>query len=173
VSERAKQSVQSRYESIPADLRPNWEVVISFLIDDVSRLQRAALDQILKPLGASRAQWALMSHIARHPGMKQIELAEGLDLSRVAVKLLMDRLLKNALIAATPDPADGRAKRIALTRKGTLLLEKLRRAGFEFLEEVSGQVAARDRKTLILEISRMKQLILDYGVEKKRAKSAE
>src|SRR5882672_1319 len=80
VSELTKQPVSSRLASIPSDLRPSWEIVISFLIDDVSRLQRAALDQLFKPLGASRAQWALMAHAARHPGLKQTELADGLDL---------------------------------------------------------------------------------------------
>ncbi len=52
-------------------------------------------------------------------------------------------------------------------------MEKLLRAGFEFLAEISGQVTPKDRKTLIREISNIKQLILDYGIEKKRAKSAE
>jgi MarR family transcriptional regulator, transcriptional regulator for hemolysin len=170
VSELSKLSVESRYKKIPANLRPSAEVVISFLIDDVSRLQRAALDQILKPFGASRAQWSLLSHIARHPGMKQIELAEGLDLTRVAIKLLTDRLLANGIIESHADPADRRARHIFLTKKGENLLKKLRKAGFAFLAEVSRQVSPGDRRTLITQISNMKRLILDYGQELKRTR---
>lgn len=98
-----------------------------FLVHDVSRLRRVVVDKALKPLGVTRSQWWVLAHLSRHNGrsMMQTELAGLLDMSKVALGGLLDRLEENGFIARTPDAEDRRVKRVSLTRAGEALLSTI------------------------------------------------
>jgi hypothetical protein len=82
-----------------------WELRLGFLIHDVSRLRRSAFDRCLKPLNVTRSQWWVLACLSREDGMTQSQLAEELDLGKVAVGGLIDRLEKAGLLGAMPMPA--------------------------------------------------------------------
>ena len=69
----------------------DWELRLGFLIHDVSRLRRSAFDRCLKPLNVTRSQWWVLACLSRDDGMTQSQLAEELDLGKVAVGGLIDR----------------------------------------------------------------------------------
>lgn len=98
-----------------------------FLIHDVSRVRRIVADRMLKPLGITRSQWWLMAYLSRRDGMTQTALARDLDLSRVAIGELVSRLEDAALIERRSDTADGRARRVYLTKQGTALIWEIRK----------------------------------------------
>lgn len=97
---------------------------IGFLVHDVSRLRRTVFDKTLKPLGVTRSQWWVLANLSRHPGegMMQTELAQVLDVGKVTLGGLIDRLEASSYVARQPVPNDRRAKRVVLTPKGTKLL---------------------------------------------------
>ncbi len=72
----------------------DWELRLGFLIHDVSRLRRSAFDRCLKPLNVTRSQWWVLAYLSREDGMTQTQLAEELDLGKVAIGGLIDRLEK-------------------------------------------------------------------------------
>ena len=77
----------------------DWELRLGFLIHDVSRLRRSAFDRCLKPLNVTRSQWWVLAYLSREDGMTQSQLAEELDLGKVAIGGLIDRLEKSGLRA--------------------------------------------------------------------------
>ena len=97
-----------------------------FLIHDVSRLRRIVIDRALKPVGITRSQWWVLSFLGRRDGMTQTALAADLDLTKVAVGGLLDRMENSAFVERRPDQRDGRIKRVYLLPAGTRILSTIR-----------------------------------------------
>src|SRR5260370_24587622 len=83
---------------------------LSFLIHDVSRMRRTAFDQLMKPLGVTRAQWWVLAHLSRSDGMMQTQLADALDVGKASLGTFLERLEASGLIERRDDPIDKRAK---------------------------------------------------------------
>ena len=103
------------------------EVRIGFLVHDVSRMRRTLFDQAMKPLGITRSQWWVLSQLSRHArsGMLQTELARDLDVGKVTVGGLIDRLEAAGYVVRRPEKTDRRAKRIMITPRGHEILDDM------------------------------------------------
>ncbi len=97
-----------------------------FLIHDVSRLRRIVVDRALKPLGLTRSQWWVLAFLSRRDGMTQTALAADLDLTKVAIGGLIDRMEGAGVVERRSDKRDGRARRVYLTRAGQKLVGTIR-----------------------------------------------
>jgi DNA-binding MarR family transcriptional regulator len=97
-----------------------------FLIHDVSRLRRIVADRALKPLGITRSQWWVLAFLSRRDGMTQTALANDLDLTRVAIGGLLDRMELGGFIKRRADASDGRVRRVFLTSAGIKFVSKIR-----------------------------------------------
>src|ERR1700733_14268073 len=97
---------------------------LGFLIHDVSRLRRTVVDKALRPMGVTRSQWWVLANLSRHngDGMMQTELAKVMDVGKVTLGGLIDRLETSGLLKRLADPSDRRAKRVVMTPRGTKLL---------------------------------------------------
>ena len=109
---------------MPKDLTSS--IRFGFLIHDVSRLRRIVIDRALKPVGITRSQWWVLSFLGRRDGMTQTALAADLDLTKVAIGGLLDRMESSAFVERRPDHRDGRIKRVYLTPAGTRFLGTIR-----------------------------------------------
>lgn len=105
----------------------------SFLVHDVSRMRRTFIDQALRPLGITRAQWWALGNISRHvdDGMIQTELARLLEMGKVSTGGLIDRLEEAGLVYRHPDKLDRRVKRVFMTPKGLKVLDHISGVGSE------------------------------------------
>lgn len=97
-----------------------------FLIHDVSRLRRIVVDRALKPLGITRSQWWVLAFLSRRDGMTQTALAADLDLTKVAIGGLVDRMETGGFVERRADERDARARRVYLTRAGKQLVATIR-----------------------------------------------
>ena len=97
-----------------------------FLIHDVSRLRRIVVDRSLKPLGITRSQWWVLAFLSRRDGMTQTALAADLDLTKVAVGGLIDRMETSGFVERRADERDARARRVYLTRAGQKMVATIR-----------------------------------------------
>lgn len=96
---------------------------LGFLLHDVSRLRRTVMDKALKPLSVTRSQWWVLTNLSRYAKpIMQTELASRLDIGKVALGGLLDRLEQAGYILRRPDPEDRRAKRVEMTETGVELL---------------------------------------------------
>ncbi|MCP8937554.1 MarR family transcriptional regulator [Alsobacter sp. SYSU M60028] len=98
---------------------------LAFLIADVARLMRTATDQQAGAAGTSRARWAVLVRIEKHPGLSQNELAHLLDIQPITLGRLVDRLCEEGLVERRPDASDRRVKRLHLLEKAYPVLDQL------------------------------------------------
>ncbi|MBC7731882.1 MAG: MarR family transcriptional regulator [Bacteriovorax sp.] len=114
----------------------DWELRLGSLIHDVSRLRRSAFDRCLKPLNVTRSQWWVLAYLSREDGMTQSQLAEELDLGKVAVGGLIDRLEKAGLLRRDADASDRRVNRVFLEPKSKQLIAKMRKVSHKLNQQI-------------------------------------
>jgi DNA-binding MarR family transcriptional regulator len=119
---------------MPKDLNANLR--FGFLIHDVSRLRRVVVDRALKPLGVTRSQWWVLAFLSRRDGMTQTALAADLDLTKVAVGGLLDRMESGGFVERRVDQRDGRIRRVFLTPAGARFVGKIRGEVEKIEEEI-------------------------------------
>lgn len=111
--------------------RTNNDLRIGYFVHDVSRLRRTLFDQKMKPLGVTRSQWWVLAQLGRsektlgEQGMLQTELANVLDVGKVTVGGLIDRLEAGGFVRRMPCPNDRRAKRVVVTEAGRATLRQM------------------------------------------------
>ena len=123
----------------------DWDLRLGYLIHDVSRLRRMMFDRDLAPLGITRSQWWVLAFISRKDGLPQTQLANELDVGKVAVGALIDRLETSGFVIRQADPVDRRVKRVYVTKQAKGFLEKLRKETDKFNAKI---VKGIDRKQL-------------------------
>ncbi len=155
----------SEVSALPTDLTGKdlsayqRDLRLGYLIHDVSRMRRRAFDQLMKPLGLTRAQWWVIAFLARQDGMMQTQLASILDTDKASLGSLIDRLEAGEWVQRRPDPVDRRAKRIYLTRRSARVLEQMHRAEHRFNQQILGGLSGRQRDDLIKILSEIKRAL--------------
>jgi DNA-binding MarR family transcriptional regulator len=117
---------------------------LPFEIAETAHAMRKAFDRRAIGLGVTRAQWKVLFRLTRQPGMRQIELADLLDVEPITLTRIIDRLQEAGLVERTPDPADRRAWRLHVTAKAQPLVEKLRAIADEMTAETFSGVDPSD-----------------------------
>jgi DNA-binding MarR family transcriptional regulator len=82
---------------------------LGFLVADISRLMRRAYRQRQQRSALTVAQARTLVHVARREGVRQVDLAETLEVQPIT-------LARAGLVERRPDPTDRRAYRVYLTR---------------------------------------------------------
>src|SRR4051794_8688733 len=108
---------------------------LPFEIGETAHALRKAFDRLAVGLGVTRAQWKVLFKLTRTPGLRQVELADLLDLEPITLCRIVDRLEEGGLVERIPDPEDRRAWRLHVTVKAQPLIEKLRAVGAELVEQ--------------------------------------
>jgi len=169
--EEAKISASVRYASVPGacyfiKMKRDERIRIGFLIHDVSRLRRTAFDQRMKPLGITRSQWWVLGGVSRHGevGITQTELANVLDLGKVALGSLIDRLEEGGFVERRADVQDRRVNRIHPTSKGIGILEKMQKVGMEMNAKVMKGIPLQQQHQLAEMLHVMKVNLINMDV---------
>ena len=139
----------------------NGSLRFGFLIHDVSRLRRVVVDRALKPLGITRSQWWVLAFLSRRDGMKQTALAADLDLTRVAIGGLLDRLESAGFVERRADASDGRARRVFLTRAGAKLVSTIRNSVERVELEILARISEEDLNHAAMTLHALKESLLE------------
>ncbi len=113
-------------------------------VHEVSRIRRKAIDQVMKPLGITGGQWWVLTYISLHNGRSQVELADELNMGKVALGGLIDRLEKSGLVERRPDLADRRMKRIHLSKQGREMVRKIRKTSADIQDAALAGISDED-----------------------------
>ena len=140
----------------------DWELRLGFLIHDVSRLRRSAFDRCLKPLNVTRSQWWVLAHLSREDGMTQSRLAEELDLGKVAVGGLIDRLEKSGLLRREADASDRRVNHVFLEPKSKQLIAKMRKVSHRMNAQILEGLPDDRLESTAVTLDSMKRNLLRY-----------
>jgi DNA-binding MarR family transcriptional regulator len=108
---------------------------LPFEIGETAHALRKAFDRRAVGLGVTRAQWKVLFRLERQPGLRQIELADMLDIEAITLSRIVDRLEEGGLVERVADPADRRAWRLHVTARAQPLIAKLRRVADDMTSE--------------------------------------
>ena len=135
---------------------------LGFLIHDVSRLRRTVVDKALRPLGVTRSQWWVLANLSRHNGggMMQTELSKVMDVGKVTLGGLIDRLEASGYVERQPEPGDRRAKRVVMTPKGIKLLGQIQKVGKVVNAQIMTGISATDILRAENLLHKMKQRLI-------------
>ena len=100
-------------------------MVASFLMNDISRICRQLVDQQMRTLDLTRAQWYLLNYIYLYDGLSQQELADLIDLGKSNVAKQVHALEEKGWVRRGPHEADGRSFRVYLVPEVKPTIKKL------------------------------------------------
>ena len=117
---------------------------LPFEISETAHALRKAFDRRAVGMGVTRAQWKVLFRLERQPGLRQIELADMLDIEPITLSRIVDRLEEGGLVERVADPADRRAWRLHVTARAQPLIEKLRGVADEMIAEAFAGIDPKD-----------------------------
>jgi MarR family transcriptional regulator, transcriptional regulator for hemolysin len=117
-------------------------------------------DRIGRNLGTSRSQWWVLAFLSRDDGSPQTNLADELDVGKVALGGLVDRLEEAGMVQRRPDPIDRRVKRVFLTKEGRRLVSQNKELDKSVNETTLSGVSEADFEVTMRTLEKMKSNLL-------------
>jgi MarR family transcriptional regulator for hemolysin len=117
----------------------------AYEVASTAQTLRRAFDRRAAALGVTRAQWRVLAWLGHEDGLRQIDLADALDVEPITLCRMIDRLAEARLVERRRDDEDRRAWRIHLTPAASPVIEALRGVAGEFLGEALEGVSEADQ----------------------------
>jgi DNA-binding MarR family transcriptional regulator len=136
----------------------NRRETLGFLMVDVTRLLRRAFKQRLEGSDLTLAQARALVYIFHQEGVRQVELADQLEVQPITLARLIDQLEEMELVVRKPDPTDRRAHLIYLTEAAQPHLDAI--------EDVSAAI----RKDATRDFSEQEITVLMSALQKIRSR---
>ena len=130
---------------------------LPFEIGETAHALRKAFDRLAVGLGVTRAQWKVLFKLTRSPGLRQVELADVLEIEPITLCRIVDRLEEAGLVERARDPADRRAWRLQVTAKAQPLVEKLRGVGAELVGEAFAGIDPKEIELVRQVLARVRE----------------
>lgn len=130
---------------------------LPFEIGETAHALRKAFDRHAVGLGVTRAQWKVLFRLTRMPGLRQVELADMLDVEPITLCRIVDRLEEAGLVERSRDPEDRRAWRLHVTARAQPLIEKLQAVGAELVAEAFAGIDPKDIELTRHVLARMRE----------------
>jgi len=139
----------------PADLSPG------FLLHDVARLLRRNFMRRIQQHGLTQAQCRALMHLSRNEGVRQVDLAEALEVQPITLARLIDQLAEAGLVERRPDPEDRRAFRLVLTRAAKPVIAEIRGLAAQTWGDAIGDVGESRMAQFAKTLAELKQNLLE------------
>lgn len=119
---------------------------IGFDLTDVSRLMRRRFEECLEGSPLTQSQARALVYLSRCQGVRQVELAQMLEVQPITLARVVDQLQAIDLVERRADPKDRRAYQLFLTEEAEPHLKVIEKATAslrkEVLESISEEEAA-------------------------------
>ena len=100
------------------------ETSLGYLLKQASSALRAAMDEVLRPLGMSVTHYSCLELLAQRPGLSNSELARGAFVTRQSMNVLLQNLERDGYVARPAAAPVGKVLPTRLTPRGRRSLEK-------------------------------------------------
>jgi len=140
----------------------------AFCVAETAQAMRREFDRRAQALGVTRAQWRVLTRLSRQDGLRQVELAEQLDVEPITLCRMIDRLSDAGLVERRADEEDRRARRIVLTAKAGPIIEDLRGVAQIFLEDALDGISAEEQGKVMRALERVRENVA-RGVSARKA----
>lgn len=130
---------------------------------DIARRSRYWFDARARSAGSTRAQWRVLFNLARVDGPSQSELADMLDVERITLCRMVDRLAEAGMVERRADPSDRRVWRLHLTERAAPVIDELGTIADEMEDKMLQSLSAAERKTLTDLLIKVRDCMRDQG----------
>ncbi len=129
---------------------------LGFLLASVSHLMRRAFSERREDGALTLAQARALFYVSRNEGMRQIDLAELLEVKPITLARLIDQLAEAGLVERRADPDDRRAYRIFLTPTAAPHLESIEAVAASVRADALRGLGKQDVATLFAALQAMR-----------------
>jgi DNA-binding MarR family transcriptional regulator len=129
---------------------------LGFLIADVARLMRHAFSQRLEGSSLTLAQARALIYVSRNEGIRQVDLADMLEIQPISLARLIDQLAEAKLVERRPDPADRRAYQLFLKPAATAQLAAIEQVGTAIRADALAGIDKQQAEVLRLVLNTMR-----------------
>jgi DNA-binding MarR family transcriptional regulator len=140
-----------------------------FEINETARAIRRLFDQRASAMGVTRAQWRVLARLKREPGLRQVELADRLDMEPITLCRIVDRLEEAGLVKRKTDPSDRRAWLLELTGKADPVVKQLRAVARGIAEEAMNGIRGTDLRELQERLAAIRTNVARSGEQRGKA----
>jgi DNA-binding MarR family transcriptional regulator len=141
----------------------------AFDVSETAQALRRAFDRRASALGVTRAQWRALARLSRQDGMRQVELAEALDIEPITLCRMVDRLEEAGLVERRADEKDRRAWRLHLTTAAGPIIERLKALADAFLADALEGVSEAEQAAVRNILARVRTNVAAGAAGKRRA----
>jgi DNA-binding MarR family transcriptional regulator len=143
---------------------------IAWELGETSRILRRQFNRHAAAVGATSAQWRAMFWLNREPGMKQVELADRLDVEPITAGRTIDRLEEAGLVERRRDPVDRRVWRLYLRDEAAPMIERLKIVAEEVLAGALAGITKSEIDVMRRTLERIRENVSAIeGAERKSA----
>ena len=100
------------------------ETSLGYLLKQASSALRAAMEEVLRPLGMSVTHYSCLELLAQRPGLSNSELARGAFVTRQSMNVLLQALERDGYVTRPAEAPVGRVLPTRLTARGRRSLAK-------------------------------------------------
>ncbi|MEU6133148.1 MarR family transcriptional regulator [Saccharopolyspora sp. NPDC047091] len=100
------------------------ETSLGYLLKEVSSTLRAAMEDVLRPLGMTVTHYSCLELLAQRPGLSNSELARGAFVTRQSMNVLLQNLERAGHVTRPAEAPVGKALPARLTPSGRRSLEQ-------------------------------------------------
>lgn len=91
---------------------------LGYLLKEASSALRAAMEEVLRPLGMSITHYSCLELLAQRPGLSNSELARGAFVTRQSMNVLLQALERDGYVTRPAQAPVGKALPTRLTARG-------------------------------------------------------
>ncbi|WP_341954770.1 MarR family transcriptional regulator [Microbacterium sp. LWH13-1.2] len=91
---------------------------LGYLLKEAASALRAAMEEVLRPLGMTITHYSCLELLAQRPGLSNSELARGAFVTRQSMNVLLQGLERDGIVTRPTEAVVGKALPTTLTPRG-------------------------------------------------------
>lgn len=152
--------IMKKEDDIQRPVAPN-AFRLGYLIHDVSRMRTRVFDKYMKPEGITRSQWWVLANLSRHGTAEVVtaDFAKLLDINKVTLGGLIDRLEAAGYVRRRIDETDRRARLISISEAGYALISRMKSITEQLNKQICAEMSAAQIQATELNLVLMKNAL--------------
>lgn len=130
---------------------------LGFLLADNVRLTRRIASHYFEQYQLTLSQAKALLGVRRWQGIRQVDLADYMDIQPISLARLLDQLAENGWIERRPDPKDRRAFQLFLTPAAAPILKMITAASAEFQQQALAGLTLDQQQALFAGLNRVRE----------------
>ncbi|MEN0036905.1 MAG: MarR family transcriptional regulator [Cellvibrio sp.] len=145
------------------ELATKWPAIkpedesLGFLLSDNLRLVRRIAARYFEQHNLTLAQTRALLGVFRWQGIRQVDLADFMEIQPISLARLLDQLAENGWVERRPDPKDRRAFQLYLTPEAAPIVTLIKEASCEFQSLALAGFTPEQQSSLFLGLNKLRE----------------